>query len=55
MRRFERDRDEFRRDPHEWSRRHPYDEQHKRHRYADEDDHRYRKKKRGLDIFDIFD
>ena len=55
MRRFERDRDEFRQNPQEWSRRHPYDAEQKRYRYSDDDDYRYRKKKKGFDLFDIFD
>lgn len=56
-RRFERDVDEFRRDPDDWRRRHPYDAEHRRHRYEDDEDHRHRhgRKRRGFDIFDIFD
>lgn len=52
--RFEREVDAFRGDPDEWKRRHAYDEREKRYRYDDDDYHR-RKKKRGFDIFDIFD
>jgi Zn-finger nucleic acid-binding protein len=55
VQRFDRDVEQFRRDPDEWRRRHPYDEQHKRHRYSPEDEYRYRKKKRGFELFDIFD
>lgn len=51
--RFDREVDEFRRDPDDWRRRHPYDAEAKRHRY--DDDYHYRKKKKGFDIFDIFD
>lgn len=50
---FDREVGDFHRDPEEWKRRHPYDAEHKRYRY---DDDRYRpKKKRGFDLFDIFD
>ena len=52
--RFDREVDSFRRDPDDWKRRHPYDEREKRFRY-DDDDYHHRKKKRGFDIFDIFD
>ena len=55
MRRFERDRDDFRRDPEDWRRRHPYDAEKREHRYSDDDDYRHRKKRRGFDLFDIFD
>ena len=55
MQRFEQDREEFRRDPNEWARRHPYDAEQKRYRYSEQDDYRYRKKKKGFDLFDIFD
>ena len=55
QRRFERDVDQFRRDPEDWRRRHPYDEQQKRYRYDDDDDYRHRKRRKGFDIFDIFD
>lgn len=54
---FHRDVDDFRRDPNAWQQRHPYDAQQKRYRYDDDKDH-YRhgyKKKRGFDLFDIFD
>ena len=52
--RFDREVDAFRVDPDEWKRRHAYDDREKRYRYDDDDYHR-RKKKRGFDIFDIFD
>lgn len=48
--RFEREVQDFHRDPDEWKRRHPQDQG---RRY--DDDYHYRKKKRGFDIFDIFD
>ena len=44
---------DFHRDPEDWRRRHPYDQKHGQHRY--DDDYHYRKKKKGFDIFDIFD
>lgn len=52
--RFDREIDTFHRDPESWKRSHPYDSDAKRHRY-DDDDYHHRKKKRGFDIFDIFD
>jgi len=52
--RFERDVQDFHRDPEDWRKRHPYDAQAKRYRYED-DQYRYRKKKKGFDLFDIFD
>lgn len=51
--RFERDVGEFYRDPDDWKRRHPHDE--KRGQYRHDDDYHYKKKKKGFDIFDIFD
>lgn len=51
--RFGREVDTFRRDPDQWRRAHPYDDREKRHRY--DDDYHYRKKKKGFDLFDIFD
>ena len=51
--RFEREVQDFQRDPDAWKRSHPYDSGERRHRGDDDD--RYRKKKRGFDIFDIFD
>ena len=52
--RFDREIDAFHRDPEAWKRSHPYNSQAKRYKY-DDDDYRYRKKKKGFDIFDIFD
>lgn len=54
---FHRDVDDFRRDPNAWQQRHPYDAQQKQYKYEDKDDYRhgYRKKKKGFDLFDIFD
>lgn len=52
--RFEREVQDFHRDPDDWRKRHPYDEGAKRYRY-DDDHYRYRKKKKGFDLFDIFD
>lgn len=56
---FAKDVDDFRRDPAEWQRRHPYDAGQHRYRYDDDHDpyrHGYHKKKRkGFDLFDIFD
>jgi Zn-finger nucleic acid-binding protein len=53
---FQRQVEDFHRDPEAWRRSHPYDDKHKRYSY---DDDRYRhghhKKKRGFDLFDIFD
>ena len=62
--RFHKEVDDFRRDPDEWRRAHPYDEKQGRYRYDDDDDdrgdrdERYRKggrRRRGFDITDIFD
>jgi len=50
---FEREVDAFHRNPNAWTQSHPYDADKRRHRY--DDDYRYRKKKKGFDIFDIFD
>ena len=55
---FVRDVDDFRRDPNAWQKRHPYDAAKQRYKYDDDDDHYrhgYKKKKRGFDLFDIFD
>lgn len=52
--RFDREVDSFHRDPETWRRSHPYDAAQKRHRY-DDDDYRYKKKRKGFDLFDIFD
>lgn len=51
--RFEREVEQFHRDPDDWKRRHPYDPREQRHRY--DDDYHYKKRKKGFDIFDIFD
>ena len=51
--RFDREVQDFHRDPEDWRKRHPYDSQQKRYRY-DDDHYRYKKKKK-FDIFDIFD
>ena len=52
--RFDKEVDSFHRDPEAWKRGHAYDAQAKRYKY-DDDDYRYRKKRKGFDIFDIFD
>ena len=53
--RFEREVADFHRDPDDWKRAPPLRRpSSSRHRY-DDDDYRYRKKKKGFDIFDIFD
>lgn len=51
-RRFDREVDDFRRDPDDWRKRHPYDDREKRYAYEGD---RHRKKKKGFDIFDILD
>jgi len=51
--RFDREVQDFHRNPDEWKKRHPYDSQHNRYRYDDQ--YHYKKKKKGFDIFDIFD
>lgn len=51
--RFEREVTDFHRNPDAWKKSHPYDDREKRHRY--DDDYHYKKKKKGFDIFDIFD
>lgn len=49
---FTKDRDEFYRDPESYRRTHPkYDDDDDRRKY----DPRYRKKRGGFDLFDIFD
>jgi len=53
--RLQREVQDFHRDPEAWRRSHPYDDREKRHRYQDDDYHRGHKKKRGFDLFDIFD
>ncbi|MFC3080284.1 zf-TFIIB domain-containing protein [Phenylobacterium terrae] len=52
---FEREVDTFHRDPEAWRRSHPYDPQHQRYRYDYDDYYRHKKRKKGFDIFDIFD
>jgi len=47
--RFEREVSDFHRDPDDWKRKHPPSAK----RY--DDDYHYKKKKKGFDIFDIFD
>ena len=52
--RFEREVKDFHRDPDVWRQQHPYDRERGHYRY--DDDYNYRKKKKkGFDIFDIFD
>ena len=51
--RFDREVQDFHRNPDEWKKRHPYDNQQNRYRYDDQ--YHYKKKKKGFDIFDIFD
>ena len=53
--RFDRELDNFHRDPDAWKRSHPYDSDRKRYRYDEDDYYRHKKKKKGFDIFDIFD
>lgn len=53
--RFEREVDSFHRNPDAWKQSHPYDPHAQRHRYPDDDYYRHKKKKKGFDIFDIFD
>jgi Zn-finger nucleic acid-binding protein len=50
---FTRDREDFYRDPDSYKRTHPKYDDDDRHKY-DQRDPRYRKK-RGFDLFDIFD
>jgi Zn-finger nucleic acid-binding protein len=50
--RFDREVQDFHRNPDAWKQQHPYDPGQDRHRY--DDNYHYRKKK-GFDIFDIFD
>ncbi|MDG2519907.1 zf-TFIIB domain-containing protein [Caulobacter segnis] len=53
--RFEREVEGFHRDPDAWKRSHPYDDRERRHRYDGDDYYRHKKKKKGFDLFDIFD
>lgn len=50
-RRFDREVDDFRRDPDDWRKRHPVDPRDNRHAYEGD---RHRRKK-GFNIFDILD
>jgi Zn-finger nucleic acid-binding protein len=52
--RFTREVDTFQRDPEAWRRGQPQDSREQRHRHDDDYEQR-RKKKRGFDLFDIFD
>lgn len=55
---FRSEVDAFRQNPEDWRQRHPYDAERKRYKGWDDDDddhHRRGRKKRGFDIFDIFD
>jgi Zn-finger nucleic acid-binding protein len=51
--RFEREVQDFHRDPEDWKRRRHQDV--KQGRYDDDRDYNYKKRKKGFDIFDIFD
>jgi Zn-finger nucleic acid-binding protein len=51
--RFDRDVQDFHRDPDAWRQRHPHDRDQGRHRADDHYD--YKKRKKKFDIFDIFD
>src|SRR5688500_9966504 len=52
---FEREVDTFHRDPEAWRRAHPYDNEQKRYKYDYDEYHHHKKRKKGFDIFDIFD
>jgi uncharacterized protein len=55
---FQSEVESFHRDPDQWRKTHPYDEQKRRYRYDDDDDddhRRHRKRRGGFDLFDIFD
>ncbi|NEX93562.1 zf-TFIIB domain-containing protein [Caulobacter sp. 17J65-9] len=52
--RFEREVEDFHRDPEDWRKRHPYDAERKRYSY-DAEKYEHRKKKKGFDLFDFFD
>lgn len=52
---FDREVEAFHRDPDDWKRKHAYDERERRYRYDDDDYYKHRKKKKGFDLFDIFD
>ena len=51
---FTKDRDDFYRDPDAYKRSHPKYDDDDRYKY-DQRDPRYRKKRGGFDLFDIFD
>jgi Zn-finger nucleic acid-binding protein len=51
---FEREVNDFHRDPDDWRKRHAYDAEQKRYSY-EQDRYKPQKKKRGFDLFDIFD
>ena len=50
---FEREVGDFYRDPEDWKRRHPKDAG--RPNYMYDDDYQHKKKRKGFDLFDIFD
>lgn len=50
---FEREVSDFHRDPDDWKRRHPQEAGRGGYKYDNDD--RYKKRKKGFDIFDIFD
>jgi len=53
---LEKEAEDFHRDPEDWRRRHPYDPATKRYRYDDGHARYYKyKKRKGFDLFDIFD
>jgi Zn-finger nucleic acid-binding protein len=55
--RFQEEVRSFERDPDRWKREHRYDDSEKRYRYDgdDDDDYRRGRRRRGFDLFDIFD
>jgi Zn-finger nucleic acid-binding protein len=57
--RFQEEVKSFERDPDKWKREHRYDDREKRYRYDGDDDdddrHRHGRRRRGFDLFDIFD
>lgn len=50
---FEREVGDFYRDPEDWKRRHPKDAGRPHYKY--DDDYHHKKKRKGFDLFDIFD
>jgi len=54
---FKQEVDQFQRDPDDWRKRHPWDDQKQRYRRDDDDDDddRRRGRRRGFDLSDIFD